>query len=70
LEILGGETARGRGMFEVCADGRCRRATVEVRLSRRRPVNCPTGSSYTRVTYVTGGRERTRPADQYICEDD
>lgn len=66
----GGDTARGLGVLEVCADGRCRRATAEVHLVRRRPVDCPTGSSYTRITYIADGRERTRPADPYICEDD
>ena len=66
----GGETAHGRGVSEVCADGRCRRGATDVRLSRRRPVSCPTGSSYTRITYVASGQERTRPADPYICEDD
>ena len=66
----GGDTARGLGTLEVCADGRCRRTAAEVRLSRRRPASCPTGSSYTRISYVTGGRERTRMADPYVCEDD
>jgi len=66
----GGESARGRGIFETCSFGRCKRASAGVRLWRRRPRNCPTGSSYTRITYVTQNRTRTIPADRYICEND
>ncbi len=66
----GGETARGRGTLEVCSFGHCRRAAADVRLWRRRPLNCPTGSSYTRITYVASGRTITRLADPYICESD
>lgn len=66
----GAASARGRGIFESCSFGRCKRARAEVRLSRRRPTNCSTGSSYTRITYVVRGRTRTVPADVYICEND
>jgi hypothetical protein len=66
----GGGDARGRGVYEVCSDGRCRRARVGVRLWRRRPRNCPTGSSYTRITYVLHGHAVTRHADPYVCEND
>src|ERR671924_70390 len=66
----GGETARGRGLFESCAGGHCSRATVAVRLWRRRPRHCSTGSSYTRITYVLHGRPVTRRADPYVCEND
>jgi hypothetical protein len=66
----GGETARGRGVYEACSGGRCKRTGVDVRLWRRRPRNCPTGSSYTRVTYVLHGRAVTRHADPYVCEND
>ena len=66
----GGETARGRGTYEVCSDGHCTRTGVDVRLWRRRPRNCSTGSSYTRITYVLHGRAVTRRADPYVCEND
>ena len=66
----GGETARGRGIYEVCSGGRCKHANVDVRLWRRRPRNCSTGSSYTRITYVLHGRAVTRHADPYVCEND
>lgn len=66
----GGETARGRGVYEACSDGHCKRAGVEVRLWRRRPRRCSTGSSYTRISYVLHGRAVTRHADRYVCEND
>jgi hypothetical protein len=66
----GGESARGRGVYEACSDGRCKRARVDVRLWRRRPRNCSTGSSYTRITYVLHGRAVTRHAGPYVCEND
>jgi hypothetical protein len=66
----GSDIALGRGLLESCASGKCRRVQLEVRLSRRRPRDCPTGSSYTRITYIVDRRETMRPADPYICEDD
>jgi hypothetical protein len=66
----GGETARGHGVYELCSGGRCKRASVDVRLWRRRPRNCSTGSSYTRITFVLHGRTVTRHADPYVCEND
>jgi hypothetical protein len=66
----GSETALGNGKLEICTFGRCSRTPADVRLWRRRPRNCPTGSSYTRITYVAGGHTTTRPAEQYICEND
>jgi hypothetical protein len=66
----GGDIALGRGLLESCADGKCRRVPVDVRLSRRRPRDCPTGSSYTRITHIGDGQETTRAADPYVCEDD
>src|SRR5437879_5149073 len=42
--IWGGEEARGSGLLEVCSFGRCKRTPATVRLWRRRPRNCPTGS--------------------------
>ena len=66
----GGETALGRGVYESCFGGRCKRASVDVRLWRRRPRHCSTGSTYTRITYVLHGRTVTRHADPYVCEND
>lgn len=66
----GGDIALGRGLLESCSFGKCRRVQVDVRLSRRRPLDCPTGSSYTRITHIVDRRETTRPADPYICEND
>jgi len=69
-QTWGGEAARGHGLYESCAGGRCSRATVAVRLWRRRPRHCSTGSSYTRITYLLRGRPVARRADPYVCEND
>jgi hypothetical protein len=66
----GGDIALGRGLLESCASGKCRRVQVDVRLSRGRPRDCRTGSSYTRITYIADRGETTRAADPYVCEDD
>src|SRR6476660_5161727 len=51
----GAVAARGHGTLEICSFGHCRRAAADLRLWRRRPLNCATGSSYTRITYVASG---------------
>lgn len=66
----GGPTAQGTGTWERCTFGRCKRAKARVILSRQAPKGCSTGSSYTRITFVTPAGARTVPADPYICEND
>jgi hypothetical protein len=64
----GSETALGTGKLEICTFGRCTDTSAKVRLWRRRPRHCPTGSSYTRISYVAGGHTTTRTANAYVCE--
>jgi hypothetical protein len=66
--VWGGDTASGLGMFEICAEGRCKRDTAEVHLEGIRPMACSSGSAYTRITYIADERQRTRQAD--TCKDD
>lgn len=66
----GAERARGRGLYEICSFGKCERSPTDVILSRRIPLDCSTGSSYTRITYWARGRATSVPADAYVCEDD
>jgi hypothetical protein len=69
-QTWGTDIARGRGTWERCTFGRCKRAATQVTLSQRLPRDCSTGSSYTRITFTTPAGRRTVIADRYICEDD
>jgi hypothetical protein len=66
----GGPTAQGTGTWERCTFGRCKRAKARVILSRLVPKGCSTGSSYTRITFVTTAGARTMAAPAYVCESD
>jgi hypothetical protein len=57
-------------LLESCSFGRCTTRRVPVRLSRRRPFRCPTGSSYTRIAYRARGVTRVVHVPAYVCEND
>ena len=69
-QTWGSDIARGRGTWERCTFGRCKRAATQVTLSQRLPRDCSTGSSYTRITFTTPAGRRTVVAARYVCEDD